>query len=236
MQQDVLKEIVDTLSDIGQKTKLEEKQEYDTLNELFSLLEDVGLKVPVSITQPDRDNSLVYDRFAGLKFALLRCSTLILLGAYDASSRELRFILESTLHAYYLDKEHPEEELKCKLELIKATEEKNFGWRLISKLDLPKEKKEKLYNLYKELCKYVHVSYREMTNEKYIPVFKKDLLKENLHRVVEVLDACFFILLMRFSNLKPIFGKKKGPLKNNRFELTLEALKIDSNNHYSEPS
>ncbi|MCP8305342.1 MAG: hypothetical protein H3Z50_07770 [archaeon] len=215
------------IKEIGPETKREEEQKYGVLNKLyFNLLDDIELKVPASIDQADRDNSLVYDRFVGLGFAFIRCSTLILLGAYDASSRELRFILESMLNAYNLDKEHPETELKCKLEIIKATERRVYGGRLIEKSGLPKGKKDRFNNLYKNLCGYIHVShkYDEMKENKYIPEFDKDLFGESLNLVKEVFDACLYIFLMKFSNPKPTFEKKKELLKDNQFNLTLEIL------------
>jgi hypothetical protein len=51
--------------------------------------------------------------------------------AYHQAIRELRFMLDSLVQAYYVDKRHPTAKMQCKLEIVKELENLLYGSRMI---------------------------------------------------------------------------------------------------------
>jgi hypothetical protein len=83
-------------------------------------------------------------------------------GSYHAVFRELRFMLDGVAQACYIDLNHPDAPLACKLEVYKALGDIGgfIGGRLFDRIrDFPE--KEQLKRLYKELSRYVHPSDEE---------------------------------------------------------------------------
>ncbi|MGQ4894449.1 MAG: hypothetical protein ACP6IQ_07510 [Candidatus Njordarchaeia archaeon] len=65
---------------------------------------------------------------------------LINMTAYHQAIREMRYILESFIQAYYLDDNHPDIGIKCKVEIIKEAERELYGVKLIDKLQVKRKK------------------------------------------------------------------------------------------------
>jgi hypothetical protein len=80
-------------------------------------------------------------------------------GSYHSAIRELRYALDSISQAYYLDFEHPYADIACKLEIIKKIDKELFGSRFIDRLEL--QGKREMKQLYSELSKYMHSTYKE---------------------------------------------------------------------------
>ena len=85
----------------------------------------------------------------------------LIFGSYQTIFRELRFMIDSMVQAYYIDINHFKASFESKLEVFKALSEyRNFiGSQLIDRTKLGN--KEKLKKLYKELSDFVHPSYNE---------------------------------------------------------------------------
>jgi hypothetical protein len=97
---------------------------------------------------------------------LLICSS-----SYNTSIREMRFVLESFIHAFCIDKEFPSLSLKEKLQKLELIgKEKN--WKIKKNLFLAnfgkfteQEKAQEYYSFYtKDLSELVHASYGELVN------------------------------------------------------------------------
>lgn len=126
--------------------------------------------------------------------------------AYHLAIRELRFILDSMVQAYYVDKRHQAADITCKLEIIKEVEGL-YGTKMIDETDLTH--KTQLEKLYRGLCSYVHSSYEELissgpvTTETTRLDFKPDLALSQLCKdfVNRTMDAVFFISLSLFPEI-----------------------------------
>lgn len=110
-------------------------------------------------------NILLAFRYIELQKHLQILNFNILSGSYHQSIRELRFILETFIQTYYIDKNHPNSSINCKLEILKEID-LLIGSRLIDKTDLGKYKND-IKKLYSDLSKHVHSSF-----EKLNPVFE----------------------------------------------------------------
>jgi len=154
--------------------------------------------------------------------------------AYHQVIRELRFILDSIIQAYYVDKRHPASDMQCKLEIVKEIEYL-YGSDLIDKTDL--SHKHHLKKLYGELCKYVHSSYKELLSSRPKDPKKiaglefepdPDMMKLCLSFVNRTIDVVFFVVLSlypeilgpdtRFGKIRTSFPQSSKKLG---FELTL---------------
>jgi hypothetical protein len=151
-------------------------------------------------------NSLTFYRLISFyrEFTWLR--KCIVENAYHQAIRELRFVLDSMLQAYYVDKRHQASNMMCKLEIIKEIE-RLHGVKMIKKTGLTH--KTQLEKLYEGLCSYVHSSYKELVSSGPVTTettrfdFKPDpelsqLCKDFVNRTI---DAVFFISLSLFPEI-----------------------------------
>lgn len=83
-------------------------------------------------------------------------------GSYQSIFRELRFMLDGIAQACYIDLNHMETSLECKLEVYKALGEIGgfIGSSLFDRIKGFKEKQE-IKDLYSELSRFVHPSIEE---------------------------------------------------------------------------
>jgi len=139
-------------------------------------------------------------------------------GAYHSAIRELRYVLESAIQAYYVDKEHNGVPIECKLEIIKEIEHLTGG-RLIDKTDL--KHKEKLKALYGDLCKYVHPSYKELepvisqgkVEPRIIFTFDKELYLKSVEFMEKVFDVFTLALLSCSAKLSEKIKESNSAVK-----------------------
>ena len=158
--------------------------------------------------------------------------------AYHQCIRELRFILDSMIQAYYIDEKHHNSEMSCKLEIVKEIDRRAFGGKLVDQTDL--EHKQDLKGLYSELSAYVHSTYRELTSSmpkkaKQIADLKfepDDKMRKLCIRLTnQTMDTVFFITLSLFPG---IFGphtkqtkiKKSFPKSLQEFDCKLTQEKV----------
>ena len=171
------------------------------------------------------ENSLVYARFGEIQFHLITAHIAISIGAYHLLLRELRYILESALQAYYLDTTHPNAGIECKLEILVEVERQLYGTRLIKKIEI--ENKQNLVKIYSELSQYVHSSSSELKDilEK-LPTFwfpfNEELFQKCLEFTNKVMDVIFLLFLKRFQQL--IFKVIKNKQELTEYSLLTEFL------------
>ena len=181
---------------------------------------------------PEKFDSLLYFRYFELQKQLNLLHFNILSGSYHQSIRELRYILESVIQSYYIDKNHPNVRVTCKLEVLKEID-KFVGSRLIEKTDL--KYKNELKELYSDLSKHVHSSYEKMNfalndeiehnmtfmfNERLFNICKKS--------IDMTMDAFFFIMIYYNTDvIQKIIDNKEllNDLSKNNYILTLKFIK-----------
>lgn len=183
-------------------------------------------------------NSLTFFRVVSFYREFRWIQNCISSNAYHQCIRELRFVLDSIIQAYYIDERHHDSGMPCKLEIVKEIDRWGFGGRLIEQTNLGH--KQDLKDLYGELSSYVHSTHRELTSSlpkraKQIAdvKFKEESELETLciKLTNQTIDAVFFVTLSLFPG---IFGpqtkqtkiKASFPRSMDEFEckLTLEKL------------
>lgn len=180
----------------------------------------------------EKTNSMLILRWAELQNILLWIWINVLYGRYHPAIRELRYILESIIQAYYIDVRHPKADIYCKLEILK--EISIFGGRLIQKTDL--EHKEEIKKIYSDLSQYVHGSYEELKDAieegnvatRVTFAFDLELFNKCKYFTDKVMDVSYFILLGRYPWLKESILDKEMTLKNLELfhcKMTLNLLK-----------
>ena len=108
--------------DISRKSKEECRNELEQMRQLmYAVIPFIhkAIENRMKVHMPKYLNSLIYSCF----MELFRKSGHILFlsfnGLYRNAFHEIRYVLESVLQAYYIDKGHPEAEIIAKLEVLK---------------------------------------------------------------------------------------------------------------------
>lgn len=151
----------------------------------------------------DKFNSMVFFRFIETQRTLMWIYICVLFGAYHSAIRELRYLLESMMQAYYLDREHASADMGCKLEIIKEIDRERFS-ALIDRIEI--SQKQRIKALYSELSKYVHSTYNELrptieegkVQSRVTFGFESDLFKKCVEMTNKVMDMIYCITLQRF--------------------------------------
>jgi len=157
-------------------------------------------------------NSLTFFRVASFYREFRWIQSCISQNAYHQCIRELRFVLDSIIQAYYVDERHYNTDMVCKLEIVKEIDRWGFGGRLIDQTNLGH--KQNLKDLYSELSTYVHSTHRELASS--LPKKAKQVADLKFEANVEMtnlctsfanqtLDAVFFVTLSLFPE---IFGPR----------------------------
>jgi len=151
--------------------------------------------------------SLTYQRILDTIRTMWLVTFEICSGAYRSAMRNLRFILESLIQAYYLDKEFPYEFATEKIDRIDV--DKLYGRHLIlEKARMPPG----IYTVYSDLSKYMHSSKAELEHmdeilmeEGMTPtifVFDKSVF-QGCHRVtLDAIEAITYVILNAFPEVK----------------------------------
>lgn len=122
----------------------------------------------------DKPNSIFYLRCLEINKHIGILHFEILSGFYYQSIREMRYLLEAIIQAYYIDKANPNTDVWAKLEFLKEIDkDKMMGSKLIKESQL--KNKNALKSLYFRLSKHIHPTY-----EKLNPVYEKMELHENI--------------------------------------------------------
>lgn len=120
----------------------------------------------------DKINSIFYLRCLEINKHIGILHFEMLSGFYYQSIREMRYLLEAIIQAYYIDKRNPDMDIWAKLDFLKEIDEM-MGSQLITESQL--KNKRVLKSLYFRLSKHIHPTY-EKTN----PVYEKMELYENI--------------------------------------------------------
>jgi len=207
MTEDVFAFLKDELEKVGEETKDKVGDKYYTWSEHYNNWINIIQPLLQDASEFEKFNSLVIFRLMELQKQLLWILISVLYGEYHQAIRELRYVLDSMFQAFYLDKEHPDADIYCKLEIIKEIEREAYGGRLIDKLDL--KYKAKLKELYSTLSKYVHSSYEELeptikggkVSYRVTFTFDKDLFNKCADFTNKVMDVIYFVVFNRFPQL-----------------------------------
>lgn len=211
---DLTRFLQQNFSKISEETK--RKQVKDAF--LWTYQYDTWIDVFGSITEgmPNEEagNSMLILRLLELQKSLTWLQLCVMYGSYRPLIRELRFIMESFMQAYYLDKSYPQRGISWKLELLSKKERELFGSRLIDKLDLSFKKDMK--KIYQYLSKYQHSTYEELkpsiirgnVEERILPTYDKTLFNKCKNFTNKVLDIVFYLSLKHFDHAILKFKKR----------------------------
>ncbi len=203
-------ELIEIAQEIRKETEevIPKEEDYLTWVKLYDIWVDIFKLFMSPLSEFDKYNSLLFLRFVELQKQHFWLHFSVLSGVYHQSIRELRFILESTIQAYYIDREHPNATKECKLEIIKEID-RLTGGRLIDKADF--RHKNELKVLYSDLCKYVHSSYEELrptldkgeVDYRVTLAFNKELFHKCKEFSTRVTDAFFVLMFSLYPKIIP---------------------------------
>jgi len=194
--------LLEILADVRKETEQNQKEKVSIWAEYFSNWIDIWRYFDNCLGREKLLNSCLGFRLFQLNKELiwlwLECTS----GIYDSAIRNLRYILESFLQAYYVDKEHPNANMECKLEILKEID-KLVGRRLIENLELDGKYKKQIRFLYDDLCKFAHPSFKEWQkiieegkiNSKVTFRYDKDSFEECIKFTDRVMDIIVFLLM-----------------------------------------
>ena len=208
--------------DISKKSKEECRDELEQMRRLmYATIPFINKAIEnrMKAHMPKYLNSLIYSCF----MELFRKSGHILFlsfnGLYRNAFHEIRYVLESVLQAYYIDKGHPEAEIIAKLEVLKEIEDKQeyHSGRLINK-KLKIGNKTVLETEYKKLSKLIHPSHQQLVDTladvstgggKGVPATVDCEEISKIYESTKMMYDIFFFLLIN------LFPELKEPLKKN---------------------
>ncbi len=239
---DFMEFIRNSLFEVEEETKEKGRNKFYTCTEHYTLWVDFMQSIFQNISEFEKCNSLVVFRLFEMQNTLLWVGCAHVWGRYHSAIRELRYLFESYMQAYYLDMEHSNSDILCKLEILKEIDEEVFGSRLIDGLEL--KPKSELKKLYKELSKYIHSSYEELrpviedgeVDTRITFAFDQKVFDKTEELINRVMDTIYFITLSRFPQIKNTLNRDeifKSSLKNFNCYLTLNYLVENANSNNS---
>jgi len=235
---DPFKFLRDIQNDVAEETRSKVGNRIAVWSEHYIIWIDMIKPILKATSREEQLNSMLMARLLELNNELLWIlSNIIYHGAYHQVIRELRFVLDSMMQAYYLDTEHPDVDILCKLEIIKEIEKWAYGARLIERL--PLQHKDRIGQLYSSLSKYSHSSYKEMeisirrgkVGFRVTPSFDEELFSLCESLTHQVMDAIYLAVLNQFPYLCESLSSDEiliANLKNFGCQLALEYLKSAS--------
>lgn len=218
---------------VEEETKQKVGIRFFTWSEHYNNWIDFVQPVLKNISTNERNNSMTLFRLVEMGNIILWVWFSVIWGRYHPAIRELRYLYESFLQAYYLDTEHTTSDIFCKLEILKEIDRELIGSRLIDRLSL--KQKDKLKKLYQELSNYIHSSYEELkpviiegeVASRFTFAFDQDLFDKSEEFTNRVADAVYFLILNRFPQIKDFLIKDEMTLlslKKFNCNLTLQHL------------
>ncbi len=203
---------------------------YEVVTEHINLWIDFSQMLE-KLSNFDKENSLVVFRWIELQNILAWILMNMIYGRYHTAIRELRYVLDAFIQAYYLDLEHQIADMNCKLEILKEIDKQMFGGRLIDRTNL--EHKQEISDLYSELSRYIHSSYEELkpaikgqSDWRFTFAFNRELFVKCEELVNRVMDVIYFTFLKRFDKPVELCKHALDTLKDYNCKMTLEVLKI----------
>lgn len=227
-----ISEILKIFESVRKETEGETSpEEFQEWVNLYSLWIDVWKEFREPLSREETFSSLLVFRATEIFKSLLWIGNGMWSGAYHSTVQQLRYILESAIQAYYVDKENNGVSIERKLEIIKEIEYL-IGGRLIDKTDL--KYKEELKALYGDLCKYVHPSYEELepvisqgkVEPRIIFIFDKELYLKSVEFMEKVFDVFTLVLLSYSAKLSEEIKKGNSAVKMRDLEVYKMSLSL----------
>lgn len=195
---DAMKFLLDIFENVRKETEDGEGERVYILGEHYSNWIDMWKYFDSLLDKGTSTESLLSFRLMEINKTLLWLWFSCTSGAYHPAIRELRYTFESFIQAYYIDNEHPDATIQCKLEIIKEID-RIVGGSLIKKTDLGYKKQ--LKDLYRDLCKYTHPSYEELkpviqegiVGPRVTFTYNKELFDKCIELTDKTIDAIIFI-------------------------------------------
>ena len=216
LSEDVFKFLRDMQDEVGKETRAKVGKRIYIWSDHYNNWIDIIRSILSNTSKEEQENSMVILRLIELNNQLFWILTNVIYNAaYHQVIRELRFILDSMMQAYYLDIEHPDADIYCKLEIVKEIEKEAFGTRLIERL--PIQHKDRIKQLYSLLSKYSHSSYEELeisirrgkVDFRVTPTFDEELFAQCENLTHKVMDVVYLIILNRFPDLCSVITQDK---------------------------
>lgn len=212
--------------DISKKSKEECRDELEQMRRLmYATIPFIynAFENRMKVHLPKYHHSLIYSCFMELfrksgHILFLSCN-----GLYRNAFHEIRYVLESVLQAYYIDKGHPIADINAKIEVLKEIEDKR-EYRsavLIDKLEIgsPHARHKNVFTReYKRLSKLIHPSHEQVVDtlaevssvgKRGVPVTIDCGEISKIYDSTKTMYDIFFFLLIN------LFPELKEPLKKN---------------------
>ncbi|MFW9996494.1 MAG: hypothetical protein ACFFD4_30905 [Candidatus Odinarchaeota archaeon] len=170
-------EIAELLNDIRKGTSYR-------IRDLLKNLHGIGL---------DESDSLLFTRTIEYFGQVNGIFLSIISGLYHQAMREMRFLIESWVLAYYIDKKYPLDTLKEKIE-VDDDSTNLYGNRLLARVFGPEksDNKTKFQKIVNELNKVVHPSKKEL--KRYIKSVDGTFTGPQFFYQKEMVDRCLVLL------------------------------------------
>lgn len=146
-------------------------------------------------------DSLLIVRFIEFNKIMLWIQNCVYCGQYYSALRELRFLLEFTMKAHYLDGKYPRDTMESKI----RKEQKLIGSKLIRKLSISAGHKQEFKVLYGKLSEYTHPTKEELAQLMAGDVglhttftFNESMFNTCAGLTNRTVDSVFFIVLNKF--------------------------------------
>lgn len=231
---DPIKYFKDNFSAVEKETRKKETDEeaFLWLNQYNTWI-DILAKTTVDVSKEDSGNSMLILRLLELQKTLIWLQFSALYGSYRPLMRELRFVLESFLQAYYLDTKCPDIKIEEKFKILDEHEMELFGVKLRKKVKL--ENINEITKFYHLLSKYEHGSAIELktaiidgnVDERIFFTYNRELFSECKDLTNKIIDIAFYLVLLRYPNAIPILAKDEMTiywLKELKSDFTLQLL------------
>lgn len=228
LKKDPLRYFKNNFHDVEQLTLSKEQgNAFEWMSEADILIDILG-SIFKSVPNEEACNSMLVLRLMELQKTLVWLEFCALYGSYFPLIRELRFILESFLQAYYFDKNFPNKSIEDKFHTLDEDELEYYGRKLREKVDL--KNIDDIKKIYSHLSKYEHSSPLELkrtimdgnVNERLFFEYDKKMFGLCKELTNSVMDNCFFIVFSYYDMAIQNFPKdnitidwlKKLNLKN----------------------
>ena len=235
MSEDPLAFVKDALAEVEREGKKSVADRiYVTWSEHYSNWIDFFQPLLKGLNDFEKFNLIIVFRLTELQNILIWIWMNTIWGRYHTAIREMRYLLDALIQANYLDTEHPEADIRCKLEILKEIEGEAFGSRLIDKTRL--DHRHEVKRLYSELSKYVHSSYEELepvikrgrVDWRVTFAFDRELFDRCERLTDNIMDAVYYVTLKQFPRLKETVKSNRimmDSLEKSECRMTLSQLK-----------